>query len=174
MELWKKINGFENYSISSEGRIRNDKRNSLKSQRVNSNGYSITSIYNEGEASTFRVHRLVAEAFIDNPYNKPEINHLDGNKLNNNVDNLEWCTKSENMIHAYDTGLESHHATYGMLGKSNPNAGRKGTPIRIVETGEEFDSIKSCAEAINGTQRGICDALHGWTKSHRGYRFELI
>lgn len=173
---WRKIDGYPNYSVSNDGLVRNDKRDKVKAQRVDDKGYNKVDIYCGGieTRKTFKVHRLVAEAFIDNPENKYDINHIDGVKTNNNVNNLEWATRSENMQHAYRTGLETPHATYGMRGKQNPNGGRKGTPVRIVETGEEFDSIEHCAEAIGGRSKGICDALNGWTKSHRGYHFERI
>lgn len=173
-QLWKKIQGFENYSVSDDGLIRNDSRNKLKAQRVNKDGYNKVSIYENGNAHTFRVHRLVAEAFIDNPLQKPDINHIDGNKTNNNCNNLEWVTKSENMIHAYNTGLAKGHPTYGMLGKKNPNAGRHGRPVRVLETGEEFSSVTECSKALNLNDRAIYDVLNGRQNSHRGYHFERI
>lgn len=68
-------------------------------------GYYIVTLCKGKERKTKKIHRLVAEAFIPNVENKLQVNHIDGNKLNNNVKNLEWCTDSENMIHAYKTGL---------------------------------------------------------------------
>jgi hypothetical protein len=118
------------------------------------------------------VHRLVAETFIPNPDNKPEVNHKDGNKLNNSVENLEWVTKKENCRHAWETGLAK--PSYGMRGRSNPNAGRKGKSIRIVETGEVFSSSIECEKAINGNNRHINDCLKGRQNTHRGYHFEYI
>ncbi len=171
---WSKIDGFYNYSVSNDGLIRNDKRNQVKAQRVNKDGYSVTDIYRDGERFTYRVHRIVANEFLDNPENKEEVNHIDGDKTNNNVDNLEWVTKSENMKHAYDTGLCLHHASYGMLGKKNPNGGRHGIPIMVVETGEVFESIADCAEALGISDRRICDVLKGHSRSYRGYTFTYV
>lgn len=70
-----------------------------------SKGYEIVDLYKNGKRKTVRVHRLVAEAFIPNNDNKPEVNHIDGNKHNNNVDNLEWVTKKENCRHAWNNNL---------------------------------------------------------------------
>lgn len=171
---WSKIEGFENYSVSDDGEIRNDKSGKIKAQRLNRYGYPITSIYKDGKAYTHRVHRLVANAFIDNPDDKPQVNHKDGNKCNNHLDNLEWSTASENLLHAYETGLEPRHASYGMRGKKNPNGGRKGLPVRVVETGEEFDSIAECSSALGINNRGVCDVLNGRQKTHAGLHFERI
>ena len=92
--------------------------------------------------------------------------------LNNDYSNLEWVTASYNMKHAYSTGLAK--PSRGMLGKKNPNGGRKGHPVRVLETGEEFPSITACAKAINGNDRHICDCLSGRQSFHKGYSFELI
>ena len=125
---------------------------------------------------TISIHRLVANAFVSNPdpISKTDINHKDGNKLNNNFLNLEWVTKSENMIHAFSTGLNKPHPTYGMLGKKNPNGGRKGQQIRIIETGEIYESISKCADTIGGRSKSISDAINGWSKTHKGFHFERI
>lgn len=173
---WRVIKGFENYSISNDGIVWNNKRNTLKAQRTGSKGYNITTIYNNAKPTTIAIHRLVADAFVSNsdPINKTDVNHKDGNKLNNSFENLEWVSKSENMLHAYSTGLNPRHASYGMLGKKNPNGGVKGIPIRIMETGEIFNSLIECAKAINGKQKGISDALNGRIKTHRGYHFEKV
>ena len=172
LATWSKINGFPNYSVSNTGEIRNDISGEIKNPFISRTGYYNVDLYRNGKRSKFRVHRLVGEAFVDNPDNKTQINHIDGNKLNNNAMNLEWVTASENMQHAFKHGLAK--PSLGMLGKHNPNAGRKGKPVRIVETGEEFSSITECEKAINGNNRHICDCLSGRQQTHRGYHFEYI
>jgi len=105
-EEWIGINGFSGrYLISSHGRIKSLRDNRIMKPLKTTTGYYQIQFSENGIRSQFRIHRLVADAFISNPNNKPEINHKDGNKLNNAASNLEWCTKSENAKHAYDSGL---------------------------------------------------------------------
>lgn len=133
MEVWQIIKGYEDYQISNYSRVKSLKWNKerIMKQRIWC-GYSIVQLTKKGIDKTFKVHRLVAEAFIPNPENKPQVNHKDGNKLNNNVDNLEWCTNSENIKHAYKTGLEKKK-----FGKDNPFYGTthsKEKMKQIIET----------------------------------------
>lgn len=95
---------------NSKGKTYNIKERILK--LTISNGYYSVTLNNKGK-KRFTVHRLVALAFIENPSNKDEVNHIDGNKLNNCYKNLEWCTKSENTLHAYRTGLMTPNNTKG-------------------------------------------------------------
>lgn len=81
------------------------------------NGYRLVLLWRGGVRKAFKVHRLVAQVFISNTDNKPEVNHKDGNKFNNLADNLEWCTTSENVKHAFDTGLKR-----SLLGEDNPGS----------------------------------------------------
>lgn len=173
MEEWKDVGDNYEYEVSNTGRVRR-KGSSIDKASRDRKGYPVVNLYRDGNGSTKSIHRLVAQAFVPNPDNKPDVNHKDGDKHNNSVDNLEWVTKSENMKHAYQTGLAKPHASYGMLGKKNPNAGRKGKPVRLIETGDEFDSIKDCAIAIDGDDRRICDCLSGKQRMYKGYHFEYI
>ena len=131
-EIWKPINGFElSYSVSSIGRVKALKRQvkhnyggfSIKSERIltplNINGYSRVVLCKNNEQFFKSVHRLVGIAFIPNPENKPFINHKNGVKNDNRVENLEWCTCQENIIHAYKNGLSkkgNKHYNYGKIG----------------------------------------------------------
>ena len=98
-EIWRDIDGYEGlYQISNKGRV---KRLLGPSERIlrpvlNRSGYYYIMLYNDSVKKAFRLHRLVAQAFIPNLYNKPQVNHLDENKKNNCVDNLEWATAKEN------------------------------------------------------------------------------
>lgn len=105
-EQWKAIKGFKEYQISTDGRV---KARSGKILTPNDNGFGYLHIHlmKDGKPHAKKIHRLVAEAFIDNPEQKPQVNHIDGNKANNSLDNLEWTTQSENMKHAYINGLRS-------------------------------------------------------------------
>ena len=121
IEVWKDIKNFPNYQVSNYGKIKSKERITnvgiknikqikrkekiLKPLKI-TKGYLGIRLYNEKvKGKTFKIHRLVAETFIPNPNNYKQINHIDGNKENNKVSNLEWCDRSYNIKHAYDTGL---------------------------------------------------------------------
>lgn len=119
-EIWKDIQGYEGwYQVSNLGNIKSLKRirakksggymmieiPKLRKPHVSTNGYCDVGLHAEGKSKSFTIHRLVANAFIDNPQNKPQINHKDGNKQNNAALNLEWVTPGENMTHAHNNGL---------------------------------------------------------------------
>jgi hypothetical protein len=96
------INGQESYMISSYARIKNHKGRISEGSKTHHSGYVSVSIY----PKSYLLHRLVAHTFIVNPMNKEQVNHIDGNKQNNHLTNLEWVTNQENTQHAYDTGLK--------------------------------------------------------------------
>ena len=135
MEIWKEIEGYEGYYlISTFGRVKSQSRkiynDGIKGKnkfyiskekiingRIDQNGYLRVALCKNNKQQDYSIHRLVATAFIENLENKPCINHKDGNKLNNNLDNLEWCTYSENLRHAYKLGLKKkirNINTYGI------------------------------------------------------------
>lgn len=111
--MWKQIENYE-YEVNEKGEIRNIKNKHIISQQNHKNGYKVVMLYDEGKAIKRRVHRLVAEAFLDKkeykkmeyeieyiPYDMLEVNHKDLDKANNDVNNLEWCTRAYNIEHAY-------------------------------------------------------------------------
>lgn len=109
-EIWKPVPGYEDYyEVSTLGRIRRIKGRSagkiLKGSLNASGGYLIVSLYVNKRYKYLLVHRVVAITFLPNPDNKPQVNHIDGNKLNNALTNLEWATQEENMQHAWKNGL---------------------------------------------------------------------
>ena len=105
--MTKIIDNFPNYTISSNGIVTNIITNYTKKAWLCKNGYYYVDLQHKGYKRKFPLHRLIATHFIPNPDNKRTVNHIDGNKTNNAIENLEWCTDSENMQHAYDTNLNS-------------------------------------------------------------------
>ncbi len=112
MEEYKIIEGFENYSISNFGNVKNNNTGKIRKFQLDHDGYYIVSLHNNWKRKTFRVHRLVALTFIPNPENKPQIDHIDNDRINNNENNLRWCTHSENQI---NTGIAKNN-TSGVKG----------------------------------------------------------
>ena len=166
-ELWKDVAGYEGvYQVSDLGRVRNAKGHVLKGQIVNS-GYFVVHLQSGGKATRriHTVHRLVASAFVDNPYQKPEVNHKNGVKTENNAGNLEWSTRLENVRHSYATGLiPPNNRRIAVVG--HPVAG--GEPVRfdsVVLAEIHFSGKVTCAvhhsmRRLNGTAYG-----HRWVAS---------
>lgn len=162
MALWKRIDDFPNYEVSDTGKVRNSKTNRILKQRLNTYGYDRVCLYNSDGVSDRLVHRLVAEYFCDGAASELDVNHKDGCKTNNNAENLEWCTRSHNVKHAYDNRLKT---------PSGPHSIRK---VRIVETDEIYDSQRECARAIDGSQAHIHRCLIGQYSQYKGYHFEYL
>ena len=159
-ERWATVEERDMYQVSTEGRIRNQKTGRERKTQVNPrDGYVTVRLSKDGVMKTYGVHRLVAKAFIPCDDHDLEVNHKDGVKTNNRVDNLEWATRSENMKHAYNNGL-------------NRWVGYNERPVRIVETGEVYRNEHECARAIGGDQPNINACLAGRRRSHHGFHYE--
>ena len=148
-EIWKVIaecNGT--YYVSSWGQVKSYKygKERILKPGLIGNGYPAVDICTNGKRKMHRIHRLVAVAFIPNPDNKPQINHKDGDKLNNHVSNLEWMTNQENQQHGWDTGLfESKRLA---IGKAHSK------PVIDIATGNKYDSLKSACEDVGESYIG--------------------
>jgi len=156
MEIWKPVNNFEGfYEVSNYGRVRSIERvveyrkygKMLVSAKLlkpwnNMHEYCNVNLLKDGERKVFKVHRLVAEAFIPNPENKYAVNHKDGNKMNNHYLNLEWCTKSENELHKC--------RVLGRYGGGPQKKGRCKDATRGIQT----EGTGSTSESIDGGLTG--------------------
>jgi len=124
-EIWKEIKDYHNYQVSNLGRVKTSKfysniykkyfdRELILKEKTNCFGYKFVGLGcgKRGKKKNIAIHRLVAQAFLDNPNNYKEVNHKDGNKANNNVNNLEYCSRSQNMLHAYKLGLHKPPQEY--------------------------------------------------------------
>jgi len=149
-EIWKDIEGFENYyQISNLGRVKSFRKRkpSILIATPNNYGYSVVSLHKQSKRSPKQVHRMVMEAFSTNPENKPQVNHIDENKTNNNVQNLEWVTRSENMMHG--TCRERIQAT-----RNKRKVFCAENPVYQIDliTGETIALFKSTREAGRQTK----------------------
>lgn len=128
----KKIKNWELYTIDEFGKVKNTKTNKYLKGAINSKGYLRVELHLNKKIKKFFVHRLVAEYFVENPLNKEQVNHIDGNKLNNNMNNLEWVTNQENRNHAIKNNL-----TKNLCGEEAPWS--KLTKKDVIFIRSEYD-----------------------------------
>ena len=144
-EIWKDIPGFEGlYQVSNYGNVKSLITNRLLKQNGDNYGYVQVILYRDNNRITCKVHRLVAQAFIFNEHGKPQVNHKDGNKMNNNVLNLEWVTNKENKRHAMDTGITKMHKNT-ISGKSKAI----GSVVLNVQNGVFYKSPSEACKDYN-------------------------
>lgn len=155
MEKWKRIKDFPNYSVSNEGRVKNNTSGRIIAPWIDTNGYPSVHL---GKPIR-RVHKLVAEAFVPNPFGLSENNHKDGDKTNCNEWNLEWCTHGENVLHSYK--VHGGHST-------------RERAVVCIETGVVYSNAALAAKAVNRSPMAIKKCLYGWTKTSAGkhWRFD--
>lgn len=167
-EKWEKIKGFTRYEVSSCGRVRNLHTKQEKAIRRTKTGYCITDLKENGKKKTAYIHRLVAEAFIDNPSNLPQINHIDENKGNNHVENLEWCSPEYN--NAYGTHNEKIRKT------QTKTKGKRVAQLNCTNNQalNVFDSISEAAKVVGITKQAINWALAKDTHTAGGFRWVVV
>lgn len=171
-EVWKPIPGFESrYEVSNRGRIRSVDRTIMRAgakrmykklsvvlkPRLDKDGYHFVSIYRNSKPHHLKVHRIVAEAFLQKADSKDEVNHKDFDKINNCVENLEWCSHQQNVRHA----------------NSNGRHGGRGTKIQAVKDSVVVHTFESTKNAeLAGFHRGaIYKVLNGIWKHHKGLQW---
>lgn len=165
MEVWKDIPGTNGeYKISNYGKVKTSKTGRILSPAIDMCGYERVCLFKMDRRRRYKVHRLVAITFIPNPDNKEQVNHKDGNKRNNNIDNLEWVTNEENMHHSRENGLHDGHKRFC-------ESRKKRIIATHIESGKEivFDSILAAKKAL-GTCH-IQEVLRGLRYEAKGYTF---
>lgn len=177
-EVWIDISGYEGlYQVSNLGRVKSCEKivphykggdrllkELIRKPVTDKDGYMVIDLYKEGKGKLYKVHRLVGIAFIPNEEGKKAINHKNGIKNDNNVNNLEWCTDSENQRHAFRIGLKKPQIN-----------GEKAVMMYSKGTGEfvmEFNSISNASKHLNCSNSDICNVLKGRQKSVRKNTFQ--
>lgn len=188
-EIWKDVVGYEGYyQVSNLGRVRSLDRivrhkngiitkykSKIISQAKNRYGYIMVRLSKNCITTSFSVHRLVAIAFIDYDENRPEVNHIDGNKENNCVDNLEWCTRSQNIIHACKKGLrdtckKSSIKNFKIASEKNK---RKVNQYDLNDKFiKQWEYISDVAKKMKYDSSSISKCCRGKAKTAYGYKWE--
>ena len=170
IKQYKFNNILTDYLISDKGKVFSIKRKSLKllKSTKSSSGYRKVRLSINGKIYNRTIHRMVAETFIPNPKNKKEVNHKDGNKSNNNVSNLEWTTRKENAIHAYDHGLFGIGESFSASDISNSQCEKI---CKLLEN-TDYSTVK-ISKMVNCSKKIVRDILHKYTWKHISDKYDF-
>lgn len=162
---WKDIEGYEGlYIVSRKGVVKNKRTGKIKIPQERPNGYLFVALFKNGIGKCINIHRMVAKAFVENPYGLPIVNHIDEDKKNNDASILEWCT-------------HSYNSTYGNARRCDIS--RRKPVVQIAKDGKEvarFESVTEAAMAINGKNARpyISSVCHGRNSSAYGFYWRFL
>ena len=160
VETFVKIEGFEKYEVSNLGKVRNIKSGRTLKPSLHTDGYLRHNLCENNKQKKLYLHRIIATAFIDNPGEKPCVNHIDENKLNNDLSNLEWCTVKENNIHGTRTKRAAEKCS-----------------IKVIQLDlndnvlNEFESMTQAGQETGTSVGDISNCCNGRSKSAGGYKW---
>lgn len=171
-EVWKDVTGYENhYMVSNKGRVRalgGITVRKILPKYKNKDGYMFVVLTQNKNQKCYKVHRLVAQEFIPNPENKPQVNHKNGIKADNSVENLEWCTAKENSEHY-------HHILCGKpILPKKPKKQKKILQIIGQEIINEYDSIADAEWQTFISKQSISQCIRGRQKTAGGYKWQRV
>lgn len=158
MEIWKPLRNFPSYNGSSEGRIMNIRTQRILKTQINEKGYEQVCLRKNNQQYTVRVHKVIAETFLGE-HPGMDVRHRDSDRLNNRVDNLYWSTRKETIGSSFERGdrMPNHR-----------------TPIRVVETGEVYESVTACSRATGCARSDIFKNMAGTVSHVKGFHFERL
>lgn len=170
-EVWTEVDNFENYEVSNLGKVKNSKTGRILKSCISA-GYVIVGLSCNSKIKTIPIHRLVAKAFIPNPENKPHVNHIDKNTLNNNVTNLEWNTPLENTLHKCKDLIQTTNQNKCIY-RIDINTNNKIQKYNSIESAGVWAYENSLAKNIHSGRTNISNAVRGVYKSSFGFKWEI-
>ena len=167
-EEWKTISKYPTHEVSNLGNIRSKKTKRIRKLWKDRDGYYQLNIYN-ARHNYIKVHRLVAQAFVPNPLNKPQVNHINGIKTDNRVENLEWCSCKENIQHAHRLGI----ANTKHLEKFYKSISKEVAQIKDGKVINIYPSLAAAAKSVGVDASSISYACKRETRTIKGFQWKL-
>ena len=159
MEQWRKLENYDNYEVSTEGRVRNSSTGRILKTNIDKKGYEQICLRKDNRTTTERVHKLVGATFLEPDEERKNVMHKNNIRNDNRVENLMYATRSELDRMAFDRGTRKPV---------------RQSRVRVVETGEEFASIRECGRVLGLSQSDICKCVNGVAYTCGGYHFEKV